>query len=56
MFNENLEQILAIKKDGSKIEIFDTMNIKEMDSCVRSCTTLAFSNAKGLFTKSKFFK
>lgn len=53
MFNEGLDQIIAIKKDGTKFEIFDTMSIKEMDRCVRSCTTQAFSKSQGLFTKSK---
>jgi len=53
MFNESLETISAIKKDGQKFDIFDTMSIKEMDSCVRSCTTSAFANSKGLFTRSK---
>ncbi len=55
MFNEGLDQIIAIKKDGQKIEIFDTMSVKEMDDCVRSCTTQAFSKSHGLFTKSKYY-
>lgn len=54
-FNSELSEIICFKKDGSKIEITDSMHIKEMDRCVRSCTTQAFSKSQGLFTKSKSF-
>lgn len=51
--NENLTKISAYLKKKSNLEIFDEMDLKEMDSCVRSCGTAAFSKAKGIFTKSK---
>ena len=53
-FNSDMSEISAYKKDGSKIDVLDKMNIKDFDQCVRSCTTQAFSNASGIFTRSKF--
>jgi hypothetical protein len=51
--NESLTKISAYLKKKNNLEIFDEMDLKEMDSCVRSCGTAAFSKAKGIFTKSK---
>ncbi len=53
--DESLNKIMAYTKKKNAIEIFDEMDIREMDSCVRSCGTAAFSKSKGLFTKSKFY-
>jgi hypothetical protein len=51
-----LEKIIAYNKKGNLDEITDEMIVKEMESCVRSCGTQAFSKAKGgFFTKSIFF-
>jgi hypothetical protein len=45
---------MAYNKKGIEIEITEEFYLREMDSCVRSCGTLAFRKAKGgLFTKSK---
>ena len=52
-FNDELDNISAYTKKNGKTELQQQMNIKEMESCVRSCTTAAFSKSKGLFTKSK---
>jgi hypothetical protein len=51
--NENLTKILAYAKKKNIVEVFQEMEVKEMDSCVRSCGTAAFSKSRGLFTKSK---
>jgi hypothetical protein len=46
---------MAYNKKGSELEITEEFFLREMDSCVRSCGTLAFRKAKGgLFTKSNF--
>lgn len=52
--NDNLDEIYSIVKGKDDTdEVMEKMDIKEMDSIVRSCGTCAFSKAKGLFTKSK---
>jgi hypothetical protein len=50
-FNENLNQIICFKRLGNKFEIFDTMRIDEIDSCLRSCSHKAFSMSFSLFSK-----
>lgn len=50
--NDNLDSISAFTKKKGKMELSQYMTIHEMESCVRSCTTIAFSKSKGLFTKS----
>jgi hypothetical protein len=44
--------IYAGKKTGSNFEYTDTMNVQDMESCVRSAATNAFKS-KGIFAKSK---
>jgi hypothetical protein len=50
--NENLDKIISYAKKKNSYEILEEMSLKDMDSCVRSCGTAAFSKAKGFFTKS----
>ena len=53
VFDQILDKIIAYNKKSNGDEITDEMLVKEMESCVRSCGTLAFSRAKGgFFTKS----
>lgn len=52
-FHPSLDKIVAYKKGSGSIEILLEMKVSEMESCVRSCTTTAFANALGFFTKSK---
>jgi len=50
VFNETYDTILSkIKKDKEESEVKESMKIKDMESCVRSCSSKAFSNAKGFF-------
>ena len=56
IFNETFEVILSTVIVDNKKEVKESMKVKDMESCVRSCATKAFSNAKGFFdffTKSK---
>jgi hypothetical protein len=56
IWNESLDRIYAyVRKNNNNIFEEEEMDLKQMDSCVRSCGTAAFSKAKGLFTKSKLF-
>jgi hypothetical protein len=51
--NENLDKIRAYIKKKNNIEVTtDEVEIKDMDSCVRSCGTAVFSKARGLFKTS----
>jgi hypothetical protein len=56
LFSQTLDKIIAYNKKSNGDEITDEMFVKEMESCVRSCGTIAFSRAKGgFFTKSNIF-
>ena len=50
--NENYDTIISTSVGSNKIDIKEKMHIKEMDTCIRSAATTAFSKAKGFFTKS----
>ena len=52
VFTENFDAIQSRVETKDGFEMKESMMVSDMESCVRSTATKAFSNAKGFFTKS----